>query len=69
MLKKIDTREELAIVVVKQCQHSSTVKGSNVYKEIWNPVKAEVLDPRMEPKNPTNKCAVCVENNGNVEDI
>ena len=66
MLQKIDTREELAIVVVKEYEHNSTVKGFHVYKEIWNTVKGEALDTRMEPDNPTDKYAVCIENNGNV---
>ena len=66
MLEKIDTSEELAIVVVKEHQYSSILKGFHVYKEIWNPVKGEVLDTRMEPGNPTDQYAVCVENNGNV---
>ena len=57
MLDKIDTGEELAIVVVKEYQHNSTVNGFHVYKEIY-PVKGEVLDTRMEPENPTDKYAV-----------
>ena len=66
MSEKIDTSEELAIVVMKEYQHNPTVRGFYVYKEIWNPVKGEVLDTIMEPENPTNRYAVCVENNGNV---
>ena len=46
--------------------HKSTIKGFPVYKEIWNPVKGEDLDIRMEPKNPTDKYAVCIEKNENV---
>ena len=56
----------MAVAVVKEYQHNSTVKGFDVYKEIWNPVRREVLDTGMEPENPTNKYAVCVENNGNI---
>ena len=52
---------------MKEHQHNSKVKAFHVYKEIWNPVKREVLDTRMEPENPTDKYSVCVENNGNVE--
>ena len=66
MLEKIDANKVLAIVVVQQYQHNSTVKGLYVYREIWNPLKGEVLDTRMEPENPTDKYPVCVESNGNV---
>ena len=66
MLEKINTNEKLKIVIVKEYQHKSTVKGFHVYKEIWNPVEGEVLDTRMEPENPTDKYAVCIEKNGNV---
>lgn len=55
MLEKIDTSEGLAIVAVKEYQHNSTIKSFYVYKVILNPVKGEVLDIRMESKNPTNK--------------
>ena len=63
-VKNINTSQELEILVVKECQHNSLVKGFHVYKEIRNPVQGEVLDTRMEPENPTNKYTVCVENNG-----
>ena len=61
MLEKINTNEKLKIVIVKEYQHKSTVKGLHVYREIWNPVEGEVLDTRMEPENPTDKYAVCIE--------
>ena len=66
MLEKINTNEKLRIVIAKEYQHKSTVKGFHVYKEIWNPVDGGVLDTRMEPENPTDKFAVCIEENGNV---
>ena len=66
MLEKINTNEKLKIVIVKEYQHKSTVKGFHVYKEISNPVKGEVLDTRMESENPTDKYAVCIEKYGNV---
>ena len=49
---------------MKEYQHNSPVKRFHVYKEIWNPVKGEILDTRMEPENPTDKYTVCAENNG-----
>ena len=55
LLEKINTNKKLKIVIVKEYQHKSTVKGFLVYKEIWNPVEGEVLDTRMEPENPTDK--------------
>ena len=55
MFEKINTNEKLKIVIVKEYQHKSTVKGFHVYKEIWNPVEGEVLNTRMEPENPTDK--------------
>ena len=63
MLEKINTNEKLKIVIVKEYQHKSTVKGFHVYKEIWNLVEGEVLDTRTEPENPTDKYAVCIEKN------
>ena len=65
MLEKINTNEKLKIVIVKEYQHKSTVKGFHVYKEIWNPVEGEVLDTRMELENPADKYAVWIEKNGN----
>ena len=41
MLEKINTNEKLRIVIVKEYQRKSTVKGFHVYKEIWNPVKGK----------------------------
>ena len=41
MLEKINTNEKLRIVIAKEYQHKSTVKGFHVYKEIWNPVMGE----------------------------
>ena len=35
MLEKVNTNEKLKIVIVKEYQHKSTVKGFHVYKEIW----------------------------------
>ena len=64
MLKKINTNEKLKVVIVKEYQHKSTVKGFHVYKEIWNPVEGEVT--RLESENPTDKYAVCIGKNGNV---
>ena len=66
MLEKINTNEKLRIVIVKEYQHKSTVKGFHEHKEIWNPVEGGVLDTRMEPENPTDKFAVCIEKNGHV---
>ena len=61
VLEKINTNEKLKVVIVKEYQHKSTVKGFHVYKEIWNPVEGEVLDTIMEPENPTDKYAVYIE--------
>ena len=57
MLEKINTNEKLKIVIVKEYQHKSTVKGFHVYKGIWNPVEGEVLDTTMEPENPNDRYA------------
>ena len=66
MLEKINTNKKLKIVLVKEYQHKFTVKGFHVYKEIWNLVEGGVLNTRMEPQNPKDKYAVCIEKNGNV---
>ena len=64
-LENMDINEKLTVVIVKEYRCESIVKGFHVYKEIWKPVETEILDT-MQPENPKDKYAVCVENNGKI---
>ena len=57
---------ELPIVVTKNWEVASYVKGYHVYKRVWTPISNEVLQTRKEPENPTDKYAVCVLKDGKV---
>ena len=56
---------ELPIVVTKNWEVASYVKGYHLYKRVWTPI-SEVLQTRREPENPTDKYAVCVLKDGKV---
>ena len=57
---------ELPIVVTKNWEVASYVKGYHVYKRVWTPISNEVLQTRREPENPTDKYAVCILKDGKV---
>ena len=57
---------ELPIVVTKNWEVASYVKGYHVYKRVWTPISNEVLQTHREPENPTDKYAVCVLKDGKV---
>ena len=57
---------ELPIVVTKNWEVASYVKGYHVYKRVWTPISNEVLQTRRKPENPTDKYAVCVLKDGKV---
>ena len=57
---------ELPIVVTKNWEVASYVKGYHVYKRVWTPISNEVLQTRREPENPADKYAVCVLKDGKV---
>ena len=57
---------ELLIVVPKNWEVASYVKGYHEYKRVWTPISNEVLQTRMEPENPTDKYTVCVLKDGKV---
>jgi len=44
----------------------SVVHGHHIYKEIWTPVRGEVLTCEQEHKNSKDLFAVSVMNDGNI---
>ena len=57
---------ELPIVVTKNWEVASYVKGYQVYERVWTPISNEVFQTRREPENPTDKYAVCLLKDGEV---
>ena len=57
---------DLPIVVTKDREIASYVKGYHVHKRLWTPISNELLQTRGEPKNPTDKYVVCVLKDGKV---
>ena len=57
---------ELPIVVTKNWEAASYVKGYRVYTRVWTPISNEVLQTRREPENPTDKYVLCVLKDGKV---
>lgn len=65
-LEKILYQEELAVIVLKEFEIDTYIKGHHVYKDIWTPEIGESLDVQLEPNNPVDKYAVCIRKSGNV---
>ena len=57
---------ELPIVVTKNGEVASYLKGYHVYKRVRTPISNKVVQTRREPGNPTDKYAVCVLKDGKV---
>ena len=54
-------QEEIPLLVTKNFETMSHVKGYHVYKTLWIPVIGECLLSEREPDNPKDKYAVCVK--------
>ena len=59
-------QNEIKVIVTRNFEMVSHVKGHHVYKTLWNPLTEEFLSCEREPDNPLDKYAVCVkkENKG-----
>ena len=53
--------EELPIILLKEYELNSHIKGYHAYMMKWNPTLVEFYKSRLEPKNEFDKFAVAVE--------
>ena len=54
-------QNEIKVIVTRNSEMVSYVKGCHVYKTLWNPLIGEFLSCEREPDNPMDKYAVCVK--------
>ena len=54
-------QNEIKVVVTRNFEMVSCVKGYHVYKMLWNPLIGGFLSCERKPDNPMDKCAVCVK--------
>ena len=54
-------QNEIKVIVTRNFEMVSYVKGYHVYKTLWNPLIGEFLLREREPDNPIDKYAVCVK--------
>ena len=55
--------EETEIVLIKEFNVESHIKGYHAYMKKWEPKKDKTLTTRLEPENANDKFAVAVEKN------
>ena len=66
VLEKIFNQEEVPVIVLKELEIDTYVKGHHVSKDIWTPEIGESLDAQTEPKNSIDKYAVYIPISGKV---
>ena len=54
-------QNEIKVIVTRNFEMVSCVKGYHVYKTLWNPLIGEFLSCDREPENPMDKYALCVK--------
>ena len=54
-------QNEIKVIVTRNFEMVSYVKGYHVYKTLWNPLIGEFLSCEREPDNPMDKYAVFVK--------
>ena len=54
-------QNEIKVIVTRNFEMVSYVKGYHVYKTLWNPLSGEFLSCERKPENPMDKYAVCVK--------
>ena len=54
-------QNEIKVIVTRNFEMVSHVKGYHMYKTLWNPLIGEFLLCEREPDNPMDKYAVCVK--------
>ena len=66
MEKKISLTEDIPIIVVRNNDVLSYVKGYHVYKNVWTSRLQDQVQGETEPNNGVDKYAVAVKNNGEI---
>lgn len=61
LAKMIIDQNLINVVMIKEFELASHVKGFHVYKALWTPKNGETLQCEGEPNNPVDKYAVCVK--------
>ena len=61
MLEKTFNQEEVLVIVLKEFEIDAYVKSHHVHKNIQTPEIGESLYSQIEPNNPVNKYAVCIQ--------
>ena len=54
-------QNEIKVIVTRNFEMVSYVKGYHVYKTLWNPLIGEFILCERVPDNPMDKYAVCVK--------
>ena len=62
-------QNESKVIVTRNFEMVSYVKGYHVYKTLWNPLIGEFLSCEREPDNPMDKYAVCVKKENKIGQI
>ena len=60
VLEKIFNQEEVPVIVLKEFEIDTHVKGHHVYKDVRTSEIGESLDSQIEPNNPVGKVTVCI---------
>ena len=66
MEKKISVTEDIPIIVVRNDDILSYVKGYHVYKNVWTSCLQEQVQGETETNNGVDKYAVAVKNDGKI---
>ena len=62
----LSIEEDLSILLVKECDLKTHIKGYHTYMTKWIPKNVEILKTQLEPENEYDKYAVAVERCGDV---
>ena len=62
----LSIEEDLSILLVKEYDLKTHIKGYHAYMTKWTPKNGEILKARPEPENEYDKYAVAVERCGDV---
>ena len=63
---EVEVHKEIEIIRQSSYSYSSFLKGYHAYRNIWIPVKGEILQAEMEPSNAFDKYAVVAMRGGHV---
>ena len=63
---KLSSSYEMPLVIIKEFETESVIKGYHAYMNDWTPLLGENLSTRSEPKNEIDKYAVAVTKDARV---